>query len=546
MAADELGRTEVADVEDSRRPGPSPEHPGDRQPRATDATRETGDREPGGRDQQPAETQTRDDYADNMRDQGAPIPPEDHSIQDDTHDRDELHTPADKPRGDTSGQDQGDPRDRETYADDMRRAEPTDAGLEGTPDRDDVQSEPAPGTPSEDDLGQSGIDEAESRSREEYANDMREGSDPLAGGTGQSDAPEARGNGSETEPLSEPLAAQDAPPETQDDPGSGSSADSTDPGGEAEAPAAGQPADATLPASEEAASGSDRADILAETSPAGSSTDGRPGEQPAEPDQAQGAAEQGDRSEAAAGADSGLQAAAASDQNAASISPVGQVGDSDTTPAGALLSADQADHEQADDHPADTEVASQSALEQSAGTEPGHEQDRETALGEEEDPAENAGPDRVYEGGKEYQLTGNPRDGIWISGLPGDAPGTPEGDPYGRVEVGDMLPGEEKDKGKFDKFADALYENVDELSDRLESLGEKVQRFLDHDPPPTHPGAIHDHPTIYATPAAEHGVDGGHLLSAALALAVLGTRLHQIHREKAREKAQEVGPNAGQ
>jgi hypothetical protein len=49
---------------------------------------------------------------------------------------------------------------------------------------------------------------------------------------------------------------------------------------------------------------------------------------------------------------------------------------------------------------------------------------------------------------------------------------------------------------------------------------------------------------MYATPGAEHGVDGGHLVSAALALAVLGTRLHQIYRERSHEKA-EVGPNAG-
>jgi hypothetical protein len=86
------------------------------------------------------------------------------------------------------------------------------------------------------------------------------------------------------------------------------------------------------------------------------------------------------------------------------------------------------------------------------------------------------GPDRLYADGKEYGLTGNPRDGIWISGLPGEAPGTPEGDPYGTIEVGDVLVGDEPGKSKFDKFADALYENVDELSDRLESLGEKVQK----------------------------------------------------------------------
>lgn len=71
-----------------------------------------------------------------------------------------------------------------------------------------------------------------------------------------------------------------------------------------------------------------------------------------------------------------------------------------------------------------------------------------------------------------------------------------------------------------------------------------MQAFLDRDPPPTFPGAIHDHPVMYAGPGAEHGVDGGHLVGAALALAVLGTRLHQVHRERAREKA-EVGPDAG-
>jgi hypothetical protein len=185
MATDELGRTEAAEAEDDRRPAgsetsPAPEHPGDRQPRAPDATQETGDQEPGGRDEEPAEAGTRDDHADNMRDRGAPIPPEDDSRQNDGQDRDELRSPAGEPREDPSGPGQGDPRDRETYADDMRRAEPVDAGLEGTPDRDDVQRDPASGTSAEDDLGPSGIDGAESRSREEYANDMREDGDPLA------------------------------------------------------------------------------------------------------------------------------------------------------------------------------------------------------------------------------------------------------------------------------------------------------------------------------------------------------------------------------
>lgn len=56
-------------------------------------------------------------------------------------------------------------------------------------------------------------------------------------------------------------------------------------------------------------------------------------------------------------------------------------------------------------------------------------------------PDQDDGPEELYVDGREYQVSGNPRDGIWISGLPGEAPGTPEGDPYGVIEAGDVLAG---------------------------------------------------------------------------------------------------------
>src|ERR1039457_5846094 len=80
--------------------------------------RETGDPGDTGGEREPAETRTREEYADDMRAQDSPIPPGGDPA-DDNAPADEPDTPEGEPRND-SGQQLAEPRDRETYADDVR------------------------------------------------------------------------------------------------------------------------------------------------------------------------------------------------------------------------------------------------------------------------------------------------------------------------------------------------------------------------------------------------------------------------------------------
>ena len=131
---------------------------------------ETGDPGDTGSEHPPAETRTREEYADDMRAQGQPIPSGDDPA-DDAAPPDEPDTPEGEPRND-SGQQLAEPRDRETYADDVR----SDTG---TPEPDhpataDDQSAGAIDTPAETSSGEPDREPAEPLSRDEYADAVRE------------------------------------------------------------------------------------------------------------------------------------------------------------------------------------------------------------------------------------------------------------------------------------------------------------------------------------------------------------------------------------
>ena len=139
---------------------------------------ETSDPGDTGGEREPAETRTREEYADDLRAEGQPIPSGDDPA-DETAPPDEPDTPAGEPRND-SGQQLAEPRDRETYADDVR----ADTGTSELdhPATGDDQSAGAFGTPAETSTGEPDSEPAEPRSRDEYADAMSgsrfEDSDP--------------------------------------------------------------------------------------------------------------------------------------------------------------------------------------------------------------------------------------------------------------------------------------------------------------------------------------------------------------------------------
>ncbi len=117
--------------------------------------------------------------------------------------------------------------------------------------------------------------------------------------------------------------------------------------------------------------------------------------------------------------------------------------------------------------------------------------------------SEAASDETVYLDGHPIELTGNADDGIWIEGLPGEAPG----------RVGDLLVSPEDDKGRLaDRF---FAKGVDEAEDLVDSVEKNVSlTFEALQRPPVHaevPVEVH-HPVQ----AEHHDPDAGNLATAAL------------------------------
>jgi hypothetical protein len=131
---------------------------------------ETGDPGDTGSEHPPAETRTREEYADDLRAEGQPIPSGDDPA-DETAPADEPDTPEYEPRND-SGQQLAEPRDRETYADDVR----ADTGTQEPDYTATADNRPAGAidTPAETGTGEPDRQPAEPLSRDEYADAVRE------------------------------------------------------------------------------------------------------------------------------------------------------------------------------------------------------------------------------------------------------------------------------------------------------------------------------------------------------------------------------------
>ena len=162
-------------------------------------TRDPGDAA-GGRE--PAEPRSREDYADEARAYGEPLPPGGDGAQ--ASDLDDGR--AEQPAGGSAGGGLAEPRDRETYADAMR-AEAGGAGLDSMDTVDD-QAPAAFDAPAW--TGEADRDAAEPLSRDEYGDAVREGGLDGSQHAGAADIDQAEATGLQRQDVAEtnPVAAE--------------------------------------------------------------------------------------------------------------------------------------------------------------------------------------------------------------------------------------------------------------------------------------------------------------------------------------------------
>jgi hypothetical protein len=454
---------------------------------------ETGDPGGTGGEREPAETRTREEYADDMRAQDSPIPPGGDPA-DDNAPADEQDTPPGESAADTAAEDRAEPRDRETYADDVR-ADTGAAELESTDSGDD-QTAAAFDKPAETGTEDPNQQQAEPLSRDEYADSMRESSfdndqsdlaaprngDTPTGARTEAEAERASGETGAAEPLEDGLTAEDASPhpgenrDTAPDPPTRTSGRET----AAASTSAEWPADETSGPTEEPDAAPDENDASSEGPP---STQGDASEISTDHAGIQAIAAAGDQSELTAND----QAASHGEQAVGHDSTLG-VQDAEAVERQAPQSLDEqpgSNQERADNHDQAASVSTPDLRAAETKTE------------------------KVYVDGKEIEVTHNPADGIWVGGLPGEAPD----------RIGDALVGPEDDKrARSDRFFHRAVEKSDDLLDSIEknvNLGADAMRR-----PPTH-AEIPVQSAHHVQEVHHHELDAGSLATASLAVGVL-------------------------
>jgi hypothetical protein len=148
----------------------------------------------------------------------------------------------------------------------------------------------------------------------------------------------------------------------------------------------------------------------------------------------------------------------------------------------------------------------------------------------------------VYVDGREVLATHNPADGSWIEGM-GEIPDAPPGDPYGTGRAGEVVTSpEEVKKSTYERLNSVLCERFDDITDEIDRDTETIQDLHSKDPPqrpaPTFAGTADRSPEISPF-AADHGVDFGHGLEAALVMAVVGAKLVNRVYEKWQQRAKD-------
>jgi len=151
--------------------------------------------------------------------------------------------------------------------------------------------------------------------------------------------------------------------------------------------------------------------------------------------------------------------------------------------------------------------------------------------------------DTVYVDGREVEATHNPADGVWFAGL-GGIPDAPPGDPSGTGRAGEVIASPDEVKmSRLERFNRVVSERLDDIVEQTDHIAETVQDLHHKDPPrppvPIFTGTADRSPEISPF-TADHGVDFGHGLDAALVIGAVGIKMgnwvHEKWHQRSRDK----------
>jgi hypothetical protein len=157
-------------------------------------------------------------------------------------------------------------------------------------------------------------------------------------------------------------------------------------------------------------------------------------------------------------------------------------------------------------------------------------------------PSSSLEHDTVYVDGRDVEATHNPADGIWFEGM-GEIPDAPVGDPYGTGRAGEVVASPDEMKmSRLERLNRVVCERLDGIADEIDRDAVTIQDLHYKDPPrppsPTFKGTA-DRTSQISPLTADHGVDFGHGLEAALVAGAVGAKMgHWIH-EKWQQRARD-------
>ena len=152
----------------------------------------------------------------------------------------------------------------------------------------------------------------------------------------------------------------------------------------------------------------------------------------------------------------------------------------------------------------------------------------------------SSGHQKAYLEDHEVDVTHQPADGIWVSGLPGEIPGTPYGDPYGTAKIGEVMTGDEPSRSRADQVFSLFCERGDDLVDIAEKGLNEMQHILGPRPPTFTEAPVQLNHAAPETP--HHEIDAG---SMATALMALGVACWGLYRTWERRHETPASPEKG-
>lgn len=143
---------------------------------------------------------------------------------------------------------------------------------------------------------------------------------------------------------------------------------------------------------------------------------------------------------------------------------------------------------------------------------------------------DHAGREMAYVEGREIEITHNRADGLWVSGLPGELPNAPYGDPFGTARAGEVIASNEKNEtARAERLISKFCERADDILDITEKDLNEAQDIFS--PRPTHT-EVPVQVTHYTPVTPYHEIDAGSMATALMALGVAAWGVHHWWQQK--------------